>query len=93
MKITFEQAYEVLDKCSAVIWDDINLSYPCLVEDKENDAVFLILECDVYDARMQFVKGDNLEVMVAGSSLWLKNTHGEDIQVSVLYPKNVVDCI
>lgn len=94
--ISFETACRMLEDCSAVIWDDTYLSYPCVIEDDESvddekDALFLRLECE--DTKREFIIGDNRTVQVEGKSLWLKDKYGEEIQISPLFVKDLCEYI
>ena len=91
--IKLSEAYKILENCAAVIFDlggGACVSYPRLddLAEGDNDNVFLELEQDV-DGKVrqsEFTEGDNLTVEVVGSSMFLKDTRGENIQVSVLLP-------
>lgn len=93
--ISFKEGFEILAHCSAVIWGDGRLSYPCL-DDEEHENLtedrFLELltddsEGNVFEAN--FYKGMNQNIRVVGSSMFLFNEYGEEVQLIILVPANL----
>ena len=94
--ITLKEAYRILEDASAVIIDDVVL-YPSLWEltdDETNE--FLYLEWENDGGRLftlKFNEGDNQEVKVVGSSMFLYDTdaNGEEdhIQITILTTKEL----
>ncbi len=94
--ITLKEAYRILEDASAVITDDVVL-YPSLWEltdDETNE--FLYLEWENDGGRLftlKFNEGDNQEVKVVGSSMFLYDTdaNGEEdhTQIAILTTKNL----
>jgi hypothetical protein len=93
MIIPFEKTFSLLNDCSAVIIDDNALVYPSLDhEAKEGEDEFLHLSCDGkgFEVREHyFNKEDNETVEVVGTSVFLKDTDGEEIQLTLLFPQNL----
>ena len=94
-KITLKEAYAILEKASAVIIDDNALVYPSLWElngDPENQFLYLSWE-DGVEYYMKFCEGDNTEVGVAGSSLFLYDTDADDetclTKLTILVPQTL----
>ena len=79
--ITLEEAHKILQNASAVIIDEHALVYPSLWEltgDDENQFMYLSWEDEGQDYYMKFCEGDNREVHVFGSSLFLYDTDAND---------------
>lgn len=96
-KITLKEAYEILEDASGVIINDSTLIYPSLsdLEDKdENEFLYLQWEADggrIYT--LKFNEGDNQEVEIVGSSMFLYDTdaNGEEdhTQITILTTKEL----
>ena len=72
--ITLKEAYNILQDASAVIIDDNVLVYPALdmIEGSdENEFLYLSWDDEGLGYEVKFCEGDNQEVEVAGSSLFL----------------------
>jgi hypothetical protein len=73
-KITLKEAYNILQDASAIIIDDNVLVYPSLSEleeDDTNEFMYLSWDDEGLGYEVKFCEGDNKEVEVAGSSLFL----------------------
>jgi len=95
-KITLKEAYAILENASAVIIDDNALVYPSLWEldgDPENQFLYLSWENEGHDYSLKFCEGDNTEVAVVGSSLFLYDTDADDetchTQITILVPQTL----
>lgn len=87
MKITLEQAYKLLQDCSAVIADDNALMYPSIWDLDDEEFLFLHWDDDDgYEYYYTFLPKDNQEVEVHGCSMWLIEEHGEEVQLTLLTP-------
>jgi hypothetical protein len=91
-KITLKEAYSILEDASAVIINDNVVLYPSLwelTEDDENE--FLFLDWD--DGKLKFNEGDNQEVEVVGSSMFLYDTDAngneDHTQITILITKEL----
>ena len=92
MKITPREAYIILENCSVVVIDDDILVYPSISEFLEADSnTFLELAWDNEgrEFNLTFEKSNNCEVDIIGSSMFLINTEGETIQLTILNPTNI----
>jgi hypothetical protein len=96
MIIPFEKAFKLLSDCSAVIVDDNALVYPSLDHDaKEGEDEFLYLSYTDDEGETftyHFNKEDNENVEVVGNSMFLKDTDGEEgevTQLTLLIPQNL----
>jgi hypothetical protein len=92
--ITLDEAYHILEDCSAIIIDDADLPlYPHLapLEDSdENEFLYLGWQNDdglAYDVK--FAEGENKEVKVSGSSMFIIDTEGDEVQFTILHPMNL----
>jgi hypothetical protein len=91
--ITLQEAFTILEDCSALIIDDNVLVYPRLEDltgDLKNEFLYLSWEEDGEDFEVRFLEGQNQNVQVSGSSLFLIDSEGEDNQLTVLTPKSLV---
>jgi hypothetical protein len=90
-KVTLEQAHELLENTSAVIWgEESNLSYP-LVNDLEGDEDNCFFELILDDEEMRFNEGDNQTVVLDGFSMVLVDEYGENQSITLLVPMDVED--
>jgi hypothetical protein len=98
--ISLNEAYDILENCSGIIVDDHVITYPSLFEilndDDSDDNEFLYIsytESDGEDYSLKFTQGDNKQVTISGSSMFLydSDSRGDDdvIQLTVLQPKNL----
>lgn len=95
--IPLEEAYKILEDASAVIIDDNVLVYPALSYwnfSDENEFMYLTWTDDKgqeYD--LHFAEGDNQEVKVSGSSMFLIDTNAEAeedaTQITILTTKEL----
>jgi len=95
--IPLEEAYKILQDASAIIVDDNVLVYPALSElefSDENEFMYLTWsdeDVDEYD--LHFAEGDNQEVKISGSSMFLMDTDAQDdkdaIQITILTTKEL----
>ena len=94
-----KQAVEILQDASAVVWEHCSVSdyadhlvcYPS-VRNLENidKNEFLILKAFDDDGRecsVEFTEGDNQEVKVVGSSMFLIDSNENEIQINILTPQ------
>jgi hypothetical protein len=100
--IPLEEAYKMLEESSAIIVDNNGLMYPSvwgLTGDDSNEFLYLSwTDGDYNEFNLQFVEGDNLEVEVSGSSLFLKDKdhkkystrkHSGSTQITILQVKEL----
>jgi hypothetical protein len=95
--IPLEEAYKILEDASAIIVDDSVLVYPALSDlefSDENEFMYLTWTDDggqEYD--LHFAEGDNQQVKVSGSSIFLLDTDAEAeedaIQITILTTKEL----
>jgi hypothetical protein len=95
-KITLKEACDILENASAIIIEDNVVVYPSLYELEDDDTnEFLYVqwdnEGDVYS--LKFNEGDNQEVEVIGSSMFLYDTDAEGdndhTQITILTTKEL----
>lgn len=94
--IKLKEAYDILNECSGVIIEDSVILYPQLADldgDDENEFLFLFWDDDGAEYNMKFCEGDNREITISGSSMFLYDTDCEKpegvTQISILEPKNL----
>lgn len=98
MKIKLEKAVEILENASAVIINDDVLIYPSvsvLTGDDENEFLFLSYEIASQEYYLKFTEGDNKEVEIINSSMFLLDSDADDkddftqitILVNFTYPQ------
>ena len=95
--ITLTQAYHILEDASAVVVDDDTLVYPSLdmiSGDEDNEFLYLQWESDGGRLfNLKFNEGDNQEVKIVGSSMFLYDTdaNGEEdhTQITILTTKEL----
>jgi len=94
--ISLEEAYSILEQCAAIVVDDA-VMYPSLWElngDDNNEFLYLSwTDGDYREFHLKFVEGDNREIKVSGSSLFLTdadldNDHDET-QITILQQKEL----
>jgi hypothetical protein len=94
--ITLKEAYQILEDANAVIIDNDVVLYPSLWElrdDETNEFLFFRWDDGGLEYTLTFKEGDNQEVKVVGSSMFLHDTdsEGEDdhIQITILITKEL----
>jgi hypothetical protein len=87
--ITLEEAYKILQNCSAIIVDDYALVYPSLYELEYDDEPFLYLNVEIEKQEFDynFTASKNRQVDVMGSSIFLIDDNDEDVQLTILIPQ------
>ncbi len=91
MKISLEKAFDILENCSAVIIDNV-VTYPRLSDlDGDPQSVFLCFDwnSEGLEYAVNFNEGQNKEVNVYGSFMFLIDEAGDEKQLTVLEPKNL----
>jgi hypothetical protein len=91
-EITLKETYEILEDCSAVIVDDNALVYPSLNDltgDLRNEFLYIGWDSDGEEFGIQFLEGHNQVCSVSGSSLFLKDSEGEETQLTILTTKKL----
>jgi hypothetical protein len=95
--IPLEEAYKILQDSSAIIIDDGVLVYPTLSDlefSDENEFMYLAWTDDEgQEYTLKFAEGDNQQVKVSGSSIFLLDTDAENdtdaIQITILTTKEL----
>ena len=94
--VTLQEAYLLLEGASALIIDDNTLVYAGLNDlegDDTNEFLYLTWDDEGLEYRLVFQEGDNQQVKIAGSSLFLYDTDAEDqedhTQVTLLVPQKL----
>ena len=94
--ITLKEAYQILEDANAVIIDNDVVLYPSLEPisgDELNEFLFFRWDDGGLEYTLKFLEGDNQEVKVVGSSMFLYDTEseGEDdhIQITILITKEL----
>jgi len=95
--IPLQDAHKILEDASAVIIDDNVLVYPTLAElefSDENEFLYITWsDEDGQEYSLHFAEGDNQEVVIEGSSMFLMDTDAEDdtdaIQITILTTKEL----
>lgn len=90
--ITLKQAEKLLHSCSGVI-TSYTIVYPDVFgveDDPENMWLQLKWTDDeLYDYEAEFYEKDNQEIRFEGSCLFLKDSEGEEVEVSLLVPMKI----
>lgn len=85
-RIKFEDAHAILLECSAVVWDDWRISRPLCDEEK------LLVKLEHNDSGLiysaVFDREFNRTVAVEGSSMFMFDEDGEEVQLTVLNPSS-----
>jgi hypothetical protein len=90
--ITLTQAYNLLQNASAILIDDV--SDPiihCMAElDGSEENQFLYISWDdaeglMYDVK--FAEGENQNVTISETSMFLTDIEGEEVQITLLIPQ------
>ena len=95
--IPLEEAYKILEDASAIVVDDSVLVYPALEDlefSDENEFMYLTWTDDEgQEYALKFAEGDNQEVKISGSSLFLfdtdANDDNDDTQITILTTKEL----
>ena len=95
--IPLQDAHKILQDASAIIVDDGVLVYPTLSDlefSDENEFLYIgWSDEDGQEYDLHFAEGDNKEVKVSGSSMFLLDTDAEDdtdaIQITILTTKEL----
>ena len=94
--ITLKEAYQILEDANAVIIDNDVVLYPSLWEltdDETNEFLFFRWDDGGLEYTLKFCEGDNQEVKIVGSSMFLHDTDsdGEEdhIQITILITKEL----
>jgi len=95
--IPLEEAYKILEDASAVVVDDNVLVYPALSDlefSDENEFMYLTWTDDEgQEYALKFAEGDNQQVKVSGSSIFLLDTDAEAeedaVQITILTTKEL----
>lgn len=93
--ISFEEAFRIINDCSAVIWGDYGMVvFPSYwtPEEEDGEGRFMHLEgvdsdFDEYEA--DFKAKDNAMVKVEGNALFFVDTTGQKIKVTPLFSKTL----
>ncbi len=98
-KMKLKQAVEILQDASAVVWEHSSVSdyadhlvcYPSLRNlegiDKNEFLILKAFDDDGRECSVEFTEGDNQEVKVVGSSMFLIDSNENEIQISILTPQ------
>jgi hypothetical protein len=82
-QIDLSEAVRLLESCAAVLCEDAELCFPELIQlGKRADGIFLFVTTE--HEHFEFTEKDNQKVIVAGSSMWLTDITGEEVQLSLL---------
>ena len=90
-----EKVIAILKESGICIVEDNAVTFLSLYleGDPNNDEdEFLYISWTQEDGEMntKFKRGNNKEVTVIGASLWLTDTEGDEIQLTPLFPKNLL---
>jgi len=90
-KIPLKEAYEILENCAGVICNNI-ITYPTLamLEDSdENEFLYINWEDGGREFNVKFCEGENQEVAVVGSVMYLTDNEGDVCEVTILEKINL----
>jgi hypothetical protein len=94
--ITLTEAHRILEDASAIILDGSVLVYPSLSDledDDTNEFLYIQWEDEGEGYNLKFMEGDNQEVKIVGSSMFLYDTdsNGEEdhTQITILTTKEL----
>ncbi len=93
--ISFEEAYLIINDCSAVVWGDMKMVvYPSywVPEAEDGDGQFMHLEgvdSDFNEYEANFKAKDNEKVKVEGNKLVFVATNGQEVEVTPLFSKTL----
>jgi hypothetical protein len=95
-KITLKEAYNILGNASAIIIEDNAVVYPSLYEledDDTNEFLYVQWDNEGEGYSLKFNEGDNQEVKIVGSSIFLYDTDAEGeedhTQITILKAKEL----
>ena len=89
--ITLQEAYQILEDCSAIILDNV-VTYPCLSDlenSDENQFLYISWEDEGLEYNTKFEEGQNREVKIFGSSMFLIDHEGDECQITILNQQNL----
>jgi hypothetical protein len=91
-KITLHQAHILLQNASGILISDTpDPLLPCYAElDGNNDNEFLYITWQNDDAEeyyLKFTEGANREIVISGTSMFLIDNEGEEVQITLLVPQ------
>jgi len=88
--ITLKEAAEILENCSAVVTEDHSVMYPDtadLTGEDDNEWLYLSwTDSDFNEFNVRFVEKNNREVAVVGGSMFLQDSEGEQVHLTILVP-------
>lgn len=90
--IILQQAYSILKNCAGVITEDHIITYPILSDltgEDNNQWLYLSWDEDGLEYSRTFLEKENNNVKIAGSSMFLKDNEGEEIQLTILTVQNL----
>ena len=91
--ITLEEAHKILENCAGVIADNCNFAYRHMADLEGSDEnQFLYLSWDDNEGQcydIKFAEGENKEVKVSGSSMFLIDIEGDEEQLTILQEANL----
>ena len=94
--IPLEEAYKILEDASAVIINDSIVVYPALSDleySDENEFMYFQWDDEGLEYYLKFCEGDNQEVKICGSSMFLFDTDANDeddhTQITILTTKKL----
>jgi hypothetical protein len=89
-KITLQEAFDIISNCAALIIDNV-VTYPSmsdLQDDPENEWLCLTwTDGDDRDFITTFDEGENKEVKISGPYMYLVDTEGDEIELTILTHK------
>ena len=95
-KITLKEAYGILQNASAIIIENNAVIYPSLYEledDDTNEFLYLKWDDEGLGYSLKFNEGDNRDVKIVGSSMFLYDTDSEGeedhTQITILEAKEL----
>ncbi len=95
--ISFEQAFRIINDCSAVVWGDMKMVvYPSYwtPEEEDGDGQFMHLEgvdSDFNEYEVNFKAKDNEKVKVEGDTLIFVADNGQEVEVKPLFAKSLAE--
>jgi hypothetical protein len=94
--ITLKEAYQILEDASAVIINDSIVLYPAfsgLEDSDENEFMYFKWDDEGLEYSLTFNEGDNQEVKISGSSMFLYDIDANDdddhTQITILTAKEL----
>jgi len=94
--ITIKEAYQILEDASAIILDGSVLVYPSLSnleDDDTNEFLYIQWDDEGEGYNLKFNEGDNQEVTIIGSSMFLYDTDSDaeedHTQITILTTKEL----